>query len=526
MLNAGVAQASTGGSEATGNDSESTATKTQTSTVTPSGATNTATGGTGAAGAGVGGPGGTSTGDPGGTGGVGADVLGNSGQPGGPGDTVATTNASGTGSPGTTGAAGTDVTGTAGGPGTTGPDGTTGTIGTPQTGTGAAGAAAAPALVTASFTAGPVTMFTGGDATNHSGGTAIIGTGNAVAAGNVSSTEVVQDLTASSHGGLIVAPETAAVVNAGSGQATTGDNNAVGNDSSNEATLTQTGTLTTTGTVDLGGAGVTVFAGGVASNESDGQGCVCTGDATATGNLSQNLLHQNLDLSVGSLGVVVTPATGLIVNTGVGQANSGGNSATGNDSGNTATSTQTGTIPLGPTSTGAQTLSNAGGASNRSDGSARIGTGRATAVGNLSSTSSVQVATVDAGSGPVVANLFGLTTNTGSGVADSGMNEAVGNHSTNDALLDQSATGQGIVSNAGSADNSSRGSAQIGNPTCDTGTPGSPRTPGAPGGTPSPVKAGAASLPRTGGPIEAEAALALMLLLAGFATRRVAGAFR
>jgi hypothetical protein len=68
--------------------------------------------------------------------------------------------------------------------------------------------------------------------------------------------------------------------------------------------------------------------------------------------------------------------------------------------------------------------------------------------------------------------------------------------------LVQTAEGRGLVSNHGSARNESDGTALIGNPDCAP-TPGE-EVPGAPG------------LPRTGGQLEVEAAIALMLLLAGF----------
>ena len=83
-----------------------------------------------------------------------------------------------------------------------------------------------------------------------------------------------------------------------------------------------------------------------------------------------------------------------------------------------------------------------------------------------------------------------------------------------DATLVQAADGSGLVSNDGTASNDSDGTATIGNPDCDTPTetPGTPGTPGMPGGS--------HGLPRTGGPIEVEAAIALMLLLVGFGLRR------
>jgi hypothetical protein len=306
------------------------------------------------------------------------------------------------------------------------------------------------------------------------------------------------------------------VLNAGVALANTGGNDATGNESVNRATLVQVATVDSAGPVDLNGAPLTAVSSGVASNESDGEACVCTGDATATGNIAQNLINQDLDVSVGSLGAVVVPTTGVILNLGAGIANSGVNSATGNSSDNTATTLQAGTLDLDATSAGAQTLHNGGEAANVSDGLGKIGTGRATAIGNISATAMAQGATIDTDT-LAVATLTGLTTNTGLGLANSGLNTTIGNDSTNVATLVQTAAGDGTVSNSGSARNESDGSARVGDPNCDVTTV----TPGTPSSTPPKAHGpGLPSLPRTGGPIEVEAALGLMLLLAGFGLRR------
>jgi hypothetical protein len=147
-------------------------------------------------------------------------------------------------------------------------------------------------------------------------------------------------------------------------------------------------------------------------------------------------------------------------------------------------------------------------AGNESDGAAAIGTGRATATGNLTDDHVAQAASVKADGDPVVAQTA-LTLNAGIGAATSGANQATGNDSTNQATLQQTATGAGLVSNQGSARNRSDGTARIGGPV----RPGAPVGPEAPGS--------AAGLPRTGGPVEELAVVGLLLLLVGSQLRRL-----
>jgi hypothetical protein len=202
-----------------------------------------------------------------------------------------------------------------------------------------------------------------------------------------------------------------------------------------------------------------------------------------------------------------------VLNGGLGVANSGANLALGNISQNTASTTQTSTIddaldnaPLLPF-VGPQTANNGGTASNTSDGAGKVGTGKASGTGNESTTNFAQAATVDS---PLAVNtISGGTQNLGVGLANAGLNLGIGNASVNDATLVQTADGSGLVSNQGEATNESDGDATIGNPNCDVPTETTT--------TPTP---GTTSLPRTGGPLEAEAAIALMLLLMGFGLRR------
>ena len=369
--------------------------------------------------------------------------------------------------------------------------------------------------VFATGTIGDAIASTAGDASNTSDGMATIGTGNATARGNVSTTVVTQGVAAGVAGpGLIVAPEAALVVNVGVGLANTGVNSAVGNESTNTATLTQLSSINADNAGTIDGSSI-ASASGTASNESDGAACVCTGDANATGNIADTVMTQSLDLSVGAGGgLIVTPTVGVVLNLGLGVANSGLNEAIGNHSNNTATTTQSSIIALaqGEEVDGTQIANNGGNASSSSAGTGKVGTGKASAIGNESTTGLVQGGAVGVdGGAPVVALLTGLTTNAGAGLANSGLSRGIGNESVNRATLLQDATGRGVVSNSGSAENRSDGTGVVGNPTCPV--PGTPTSMSTRPGSPS-------TLPRTGGPLEAEAAIAAMLLLSGFALRK------
>ncbi len=359
--------------------------------------------------------------------------------------------------------------------------------------------------------AGDITAGTFGDATNSSDGSSKVGTGNAKSSGNESTTHVEQSVDADSGLGLILTPQTALVVNAGVAQADTGDNTAIGNESLNNATLLQTDTVTINGLL-LGDAVAT--SSGVAENESDGDACACSGDATASGNLSDTTLVQDLDASANGGSVVIVPTTGVVANLGAGVALTGLNTATGNSSDNGATTTQASTIDVDLLGLGDQVATSSGDAGNASDGTAEVGSGNARAIGNTSDTVMTQGAVIDGDGSPVISSILGTTANAGLGIADTGDNHGTGNDSFNRAVLEQTATGDGVVSNQGSARNASDGTARIGDPDCEpedeattTPTPTPPTTPG---------------LPRTGGPLEVEAAIGLMLLLAGFGLRRQA----
>ncbi|MDQ2649035.1 MAG: hypothetical protein M3Z03_05735 [Actinomycetota bacterium] len=367
---------------------------------------------------------------------------------------------------------------------------------------------------------GPLTVTNNGRALNSSDGTAKVHTGGALATGNASATNFSQAVLGDVDGlGLVVGPQIGFVANVGVGVANSGVNASVGNLSSNSAFLgadaPQTAEAAPAGDLTVVGP-LTVGNNGEASNTSDGFACTCTGNAVASGNVSTTSLNQYLDIGVDD-GLSVVPTTGVILNAGFGVANSGVNLAVGNISGNVATTDQLATLDPGAPDplVGPQTVVNSGGAKNASNGTGKVGTGNANGAGNISTSDLTQAIAVD-GAG-AFASVNGGITNVGAGVANSGINLGVGNASTNVADLDQTANGVGTVSNNGEASNSSDGFGGVGDPNCEDKVP----TPTPPAANPTPDKPGIQSLPKTGGPLEVEAALGLMLLLAGFGFRRV-----
>jgi hypothetical protein len=356
--------------------------------------------------------------------------------------------------------------------------------------------------------AGPITNTNSGEAGSTSDGSAKVSTGDALATGNVSTSNLTQRVHGDVDGrGLVVGPQFGAIVNVGVGVANSGVNLAVGNLSNSSVIVNAQGASFNPGSSTTVLGPLTVGNNGSATNTSDGDACVCTGDAVATGNVSTSTLDQDLTVGVDD-GLSVVPMTGLILNAGFGLANSGVNLAIGNISQNSAQATQSAqlddnapTLLVGP-----QTFVDGGGADNASAGTGKVGTGNAKADGNISTSDLTQKVDVDGAGAFALVN--GGIGNIGLGVANAGVNAGIGNASRNSARLDQDAVGSGTVTSQGRASNSSDGFGGVGDPNCDV--PG--ETPGAPG---------VPSLPKTGGPLEFEAALGLMLLLAGFAFERL-----
>jgi hypothetical protein len=280
-----------------------------------------------------------------------------------------------------------------------------------------------------------------GGASNHSNGTASITTGSATAVGNDSTTTVGQAVAppATPAPALVVASQHADVTNAGAGVGNSGGNLAVGNASDNTA---RSGQLA---------VGLVASNAGGASNRSDGTASIATGNATGIGNQSTTAIGQAVAGGKGPGGLAVIVQDSSVDNLGLGVANSGGNLAVGNDSDNLAQSLQ-GAFGL--------VASNAGGASNASNGSGSIKTGNATGIGNRSTTLVGQGAAVTPGGLAVVLQSAPVL-NAGLGLANSGLNATAGNLSSDTQLLIQVAFGL-IASNSGNADSWSNGFAFVG----------------------------------------------------------------
>ena len=235
-----------------------------------------------------------------------------------------------------------------------------------------------------------------------------------------------------------VVVQDAEVTNVGAGVANSGGNVAVGNASDNTASTDQTATgLVASNAADT-------------SNTSDGTATISTGSANAVGNDSSTAVAQSTTGDDGA-GLTVAVQDADVTNAGAGVANSGLNAAVGNASDNAATTTQSATGLV---------ASNAADTSSSSNGTATIATGAANATGNESHTAIAQTTSAGDGAGLLVAVQDSDVVNVGLGVANSGLNLALGNVSDNEATTDQTALGL-IASNVAGGGNVSDGTAVI-----------------------------------------------------------------
>ena len=251
-------------------------------------------------------------------------------------------------------------------------------------------------------------------ASNESNGTAEVQTGDATGVGNQSATQVQQAATGGDDPGLDVTVQNAPVLNAGVGVANSGGNDATGNASQNLAGCGQLA------------VGFVANNACDASNSSDGHAGIDTGDATGIGNQSATKIKQTADHGDDGPGLDVIVQNAPVANLGLGVANSGGNSATGNASQNLALNLQ-GAFGV--------FANNIGSAKSSSGGSASMKTGNATGIGNSSITEIEQGADPGPGFNLVLQNAPVL--NAGIGVANSGGNTATGNSSLSAAIVAQ-----------------------------------------------------------------------------------------
>jgi hypothetical protein len=225
--------------------------------------------------------------------------------------------------------------------------------------------------------------------------------------------------------------------NAGAAAANSGGNVAVGNTSDNVSGCAQGA---------MGGIASNTCNGG---NTSNGTASITTGEASAAGSVaSTNVDQESAGGDDGGLAIAVQHTD--VLNLGLAAANTGGNVALGNASDNLAATLQ-GAVGLIATNTGSAT--------NASNGSASIKTGGAKASGNSSTTDVGQGIDIDPDG-------FGLVfqavhpTNAGLGVANSGLNGAVGNDSFNADILAQVTFGL-LSTNSGLAGSLSDGFAAV-----------------------------------------------------------------
>jgi hypothetical protein len=280
---------------------------------------------------------------------------------------------------------------------------------------------------------GTLTVSNDGEAANTSDGSATVTTGAANSGGNVSTTDIAQTTDAGGDGlGIAVSVQNAGVTNVGLGNANTGGNDAHGNRAEGDASLTQDAA----GAVGPGGlqAGiVTVHNGGAATNDSDGDASITTGAATANGNNSTTNLTQDTDADIDGLGTVVAVQNAEVRNVGVGNASTGDNTAVGNEAVQSAALRQGVDLDVtGDAAVGTLTMASSGQAANTSDGTAKITTGVADAAGNRSNTTLGQTADSSVeGLGTIITPQTASVDNLGSGIANTGGNEATGNGVTN-----------------------------------------------------------------------------------------------
>jgi hypothetical protein len=198
------------------------------------------------------------------------------------------------------------------------------------------------------------------DTTNASGGVAAINAGAATANGAVADNDIYQGIASGVDDGIAVLVQDADVINIGIGIANSGGNSATGNTSTNIALTGQ------------GAAGLVALNNATTGNASTGTGTITTGVATAVGTLAANAVNQKIHGPDGNL-LAVMFQDALAANIGLGAAESGDNTVTGNNSQN-----------LGVIGQGLAGLiaSNVAENLNAADGIGFIGTGAASGKGN------------------------------------------------------------------------------------------------------------------------------------------------
>ncbi|MCA1683919.1 MAG: hypothetical protein LC708_02155, partial [Actinobacteria bacterium] len=341
--------------------------------------------------------------------------------------------------------------------------------------------------VDAGASASSVVASNDGIASNDSNGSASVDTGDAWATGNAATTWVSQDADLSTpDDGFALIDQEAWVRNVGRADASTGNNLALGNVSSNLAYTEQHAHVDVDPQRRFTADDVVVANDASAANTSDGSADIWTGSASATGNSSTTDVTQAAAVALGDDGFVLVDQDSDVLNAGSASADTGNNFAQGNGSFNIADTEQHARGPAVASLFGRAritvddlAITNNADTSNSSDGSAAIGTGGAWATGNDSGESTTVVQSVNAGIGGdgfVIGDQTSSVVNFGAASADTGSNIAFGNVSLNDAATNQTnagvtadsvfanasvnATDVAVVNNAATS-NTSDGSASI-----------------------------------------------------------------
>ncbi|MEY2565492.1 MAG: hypothetical protein QOE35_21 [Actinomycetota bacterium] len=316
-----------------------------------------------------------------------------------------------------------------------------------------------------------------GSTTNDSDGSASISTGSAQGTGITSTTSIGQDANfANGDKGFATFDQRARVNNEGDGTANTGRNDALGNNSFNVVDNNQDTRIRESGGGDLDARDVVLSNMNDVSNSSDGSASIATGDATAYGSYGNTDVAQSAGFANSDAGFALLDQRARVNNDGDADANSGRNSALGNNSFNVSTNDQNANIRErdgGDLTVRDTVQSNIADTTNSSDGSASISTGDATAYGNATNTKlgeAADLALTDKGFAIVDQN--GRVRNEGDATANTGRNDVTGNNSLNivdnsqDARIRESGGGDldvrdAVLSNIASTGNDSDGTATL-----------------------------------------------------------------
>ena len=186
------------------------------------------------------------------------------------------------------------------------------------------------------------------------------------------------------------------------------------------------------------------------SNSGVGLALVVTGGASATGGATTDTISQKALVKAVGTGEIEIIQIALIVNLGVGVANTGGNDATGLDVVNVIGIGQG--AGAGPGGAGA-VATNGLTAANDATGVGGISTGDATAVGNAETVTVTQAANAAAGSGVVTSDQLADIASLGVAYGNTGLNIVIGNTVIQLVLVGQGA-GAGAPGTSASASNS------------------------------------------------------------------------